>query len=192
MLKAQDARNQVREQIKRMDLGSRQSVSDRVVERFLSSKVSDVWQGSKVGLYLALEDELQIHSLQSFFRSSGASIYLPRIVDAQAAEMSFAKADGPFEAGPWGILQPSANTEVIHPSDLNWIFVPGLAFGEHGERVGRGKGFYDRYLQRAHQAKRIALVFDFQVFSELEQGPLDQQMDEIWTERRWVVCPIRK
>ncbi len=80
----------------------------------------------------------------------------------------------------------------VDPQDLDLLFVPGVAFGSEGERLGRGQGFYDRYLKRAWRAKRIALAFEgqWQDGARLPQHPGDQRMDVIVTEARiWVGKP---
>ena len=188
----EEARRKVRETQASLDPVARGELSVQVVRQFLNSKGTSFWKGQRVAIYHSLPDEIQLGVLENTLKAEGAELFLPRISDPQKKQMEMAERGRGLIHGPWGLVQPDPSARVIDPLDLNWIFVPGLAFGENGERVGRGQGYYDRYLVQALKAKRIALVFDFQVFSELEQSPWDQQVDEIWTETRSFICPVRK
>lgn len=74
----------------------------------------------------------------------------------------------------------------FEPDQIDVILVPGRVFGEGGERIGRGRGCYDRYLSQCPPGHplRVALAFDFQVRPTLPQSPWDQSVDWIVTEKR--------
>ncbi|MGH1467287.1 MAG: 5-formyltetrahydrofolate cyclo-ligase [Bdellovibrionales bacterium] len=69
----------------------------------------------------------------------------PGIVDEAQSEMVFSKSEG-FKKSDLGFLEPST-CKAIPKNDISVIFVPGQAFDFKGNRLGRGKGFYDRYLR---------------------------------------------
>ena len=71
--------------------------------------------------------------------------------------------------------------EKCPPEKLDLLLVPGLAFGRSGERLGRGGGYYDRFLPRAPQALKVGLSFDFQLFDRLPIETADFPMDCIVT-----------
>ena len=87
-----------------------------------------------------------------------------------------------------GIREPIART----PVDLavaQVVLVPGVAFDEHGRRLGYGGGFYDGLLSEiAHSVPRIGLCFDLQIVDEVPAGGADQPVDLVITERRVVRC----
>lgn len=88
-----------------------------------------------------------------------------------------------------GVREPESGTAVpLGMIDL--VVVPGLAFDRQGYRVGRGKGFYDRFLaQRDFQGIRCALCFHEQVLSEaIPVEPHDMPMNLVVTDREVIRC----
>ena len=77
------------------------------------------------------------------------------------------------------INEPANGPEVV-PDGL---LIPGLAFDSTGARLGRGKGFYDRYLEGKRQTK-IGVCYDFQLIEEVPTTDHDQQLDFVITEKR--------
>lgn len=70
--------------------------------------------------------------------------------------------------------------ELIQPSQLDMILVPGVAFDRQGRRLGFGKGFYDRYLKNT-KASRVGIAYSFQVSSE-------ELPSQEWDERvEWII-----
>ena len=92
-----------------------------------------------------------------------------------------------LEPGTWGILEPPAARREdperrVAPDSIDLVVVPGLAFDARGRRLGHGKGYYDRLLERS-AAVRAGLCFGAQVFPEVPAGPRDAVMDWLVTER---------
>jgi 5-formyltetrahydrofolate cyclo-ligase len=67
------------------------------------------------------------------------------------------------------------------PSALDVIFVPGLAFSKQGHRIGRGSGYYDRFLRAHPWSIRVGVAFDFQVLNQCPQSSWDQSVDIMLT-----------
>ena len=76
-----------------------------------------------------------------------------------------------MEQGSFNIMEPTGDS-IDDPAILDLIIVPGVAFDRHGNRCGRGKGFYDRFLAKT-QATTIAVCFDCQLVDELPVEPHD-------------------
>jgi 5-formyltetrahydrofolate cyclo-ligase len=81
---------------------------------------------------------------------------------------------GSLPSGRYGIPSPSDAT-VVSPESIDLIIVPGLAFDFSGSRIGRGGGYYDRFLARC-PAYRIAPAFECQVRDHIDVNPWDQRM----------------
>ena len=71
----------------------------------------------------------------------------------------------------------------VQPQELCLILVPGVAFDRKGGRLGRGKGFYDRFLEKTPEnVLKIGLAFDWQIFDAIPMSENDQYVDVVVTE----------
>ena len=87
--------------------------------------------------------------------------------------------------GPYGVLEPiPGKTKEIDIGDIDLILVPGVAFDRQRNRLGRGAGFYDRFLLRAGPGvKKVGIAFENQILDTLPINlPFDQQVDLVVTE----------
>jgi len=90
--------------------------------------------------------------------------------------------DNDFCTGPYGIREPDVKrTRQLSVNEIDMIVVPGLAFDRKKNRLGRGGGFYDRFLSKIIMpAKKVGLAFDCQILEDLPiQPPFDQQVDVV-------------
>lgn len=83
--------------------------------------------------------------------------------------------------GPLGNLEPEGS-EPAPPPDL--ILVPGLAFSSDGHRLGRGRGYYDRWLENRGRVAAVGLCFDCQIMPRIPCEPHDAMVDCVVTESR--------
>lgn len=152
-----------------------------------------------VGLYRPLEPnrfgEADPSTLARLPEFSALHFAFPRVLDRFHCRMDFAI---PMHASDWvkgiyGNLEPRPELPAVDPHEFDLIVVPGVVFGREGERIGRGGGFYDRYLMRASGALRVAFGFDFQLLSEsVPQADWDARMDLVVTDREAVETGSRK
>jgi 5-formyltetrahydrofolate cyclo-ligase len=84
-----------------------------------------------------------------------------------------------------GIRQPPSDGQVLPVSEIDLIIVPGLGFDESGNRLGRGRGFYDRFLgHRDFRGIACALAFEEQVLPQVPSEALDVKVDMLVTDVR--------
>jgi 5-formyltetrahydrofolate cyclo-ligase len=105
-------------------------------------------------------------------------IALPRI---SGAELTFHwVADfAELQPGQFGIMEPSEDAQEAG-KEFDLILVPGLAFDLGGRRLGRGKGYYDRFLSTA-RGLRVGICYDDQIVDEVPVEPHDLKMDFVVT-----------
>jgi len=109
----------------------------------------------------------------------------PRILSRADGKMEFALAQHATDwiKSPYGFPEPRFEIPSIDPKDIALFIVPGVAFGERGERMGRGAGFYDRYLKRAPGAIRVGVGYDFQILRQaIPENAWDERMDWVMGE----------
>ncbi|MBS1961853.1 MAG: 5-formyltetrahydrofolate cyclo-ligase [Bdellovibrionales bacterium] len=151
-----------------------------------------------VGLYRPLEpNRLGEADPSGLVRSPAlAEVHFafPRVLDRFHCTMDFAV---PMHASDWvkgvyGNLEPRPELPAVNPHEFDVLVVPGVVFGRGGERIGRGGGYYDRYLMRASGALRAAFGFEFQLLDEsVPQADWDARMDLVVTDRETVETSAR-
>lgn len=84
-----------------------------------------------------------------------------------------------------GIREPAADAPGVDPAELDLVLVPGVAFDASGRRLGRGSGYYDRFLAPLSVAT-VGAAFELQLVPEVPAGPDDVPVGAIVTERRFI------
>ena len=136
----------------------------------------DFVKADKVMLYSALPDEVQTQAFLEKWHLM-KTIILPTVVGDDIIPVEYGK-DTSFAVGDFNILEPQNEP---YTDDFDLIIVPGVAFDRNGNRLGRGKGYYDRFLCHHMDVKRIGICFDFQLVDEVPSEPFDIRMDEVIT-----------
>lgn len=134
----------------------------------------DFAKAHKIMLYNALPDEVQTQAFLEKWHLR-KQIVLPTVVGDDIIPVEYA-ANTDFAVGDFNILEPQ-NEPYTGKFDL--IIVPGVAFDRSGNRLGRGRGYYDRFLSQHLSVKRIGICFDFQLVDEVPSEPFDIKMDEV-------------
>lgn len=139
-----------------------------------------------VAAYASFGSELDTAEFLARILADGKLLLLPRINRAQRAlELRQVKdLAGDLVAGVWGIREPAERCRMVSPAQVDFMLVPGVAFTAGGARLGYGGGFYDRLLTSLDQhAVRIAAAFDLQIVEHIPEGPHDQRVGKVVTER---------
>ena len=149
--------------------------------------------------YMALPDEVDLSEVIKQALQDGKKVSLPKIISKTDGIMQFFYLD-PQKAlaqqtsdGAYGITEPDENLPAAPDSALKTlILVPGRAFTKDGDRLGRGKGYYDRFLGNGllrcarNDGKRpnitfAGVCFDFQIKKSLPVDDRDVKMDVVYT-----------
>lgn len=153
--------------------------------RLVSEKVETLCQSAKtVALFKALPHEINLTALMT--KLPQTTILFPKCFHENEYIFVEQNRDNPvWNKGPFGVEEPK--NEKKWEKEIDLIFVPGIAFDRDGNRIGFGKGIYDRLLKN-QSAKKIAICFDCQVIDKIEKDPWDQPLDMIVTESRLIHC----
>jgi 5-formyltetrahydrofolate cyclo-ligase len=87
--------------------------------------------------------------------------------------------------GKFGVREPAATCDDIPLDQFDLVLVPGLAFDLQGNRLGRGRGFYDRLLEKISGIK-CGVSYDLQLLETIPTEPHDMMMDFVFTPARCV------
>lgn len=140
-------------------------------------------KSSDILIYNSLKDEVRLKSLFDKYNKE-KRFYLPVINGTN--ELSVRKFDvhTQFERSMLGILEPIG--EDIDIKNIDLIVVPGIAFDYSLNRLGRGKGYYDKFLKRT-KVPKIGICFDFQLLDNIPTDDLDVAMDMVVAENE-IIC----
>ena len=129
-------------------------------------------------LYHSLKDEVDTHE---FIRkwSKEKRILLPVVV-GDDLELRIYSGPEDMATGSYGIEEPTGEV-FTDLAAIDFIAVPGVAFDSKGNRLGRGKGYYDRLLPRVPTAFKAGICFPFQLVEEVPAESHDIRMDIIIT-----------
>lgn len=139
--------------------------------------------------YMALPDEVDLSVLIDDALCKNKTVYVPKVVQNSNKMIFFDYSKCQFENGSFGILEPKTEDikeEKIAGDQTAIFLVPGRVFGEDGERVGRGKGFYDIYLSNFLKTQKKSVLvagvcFPIQIGKQVPTTEHDIKMDQIFT-----------
>ena len=107
-------------------------------------------------------------------------LYLPKIRTADDFHAIRVQAPLKLEPGLKGVPEPEKGEEA---ETLDLILVPGVVFDPKGQRLGMGKGYYDRFLPRYPQALKIGLAYEEQMVEKLPVSSYDVPVDLVITDQ---------
>ena len=141
-----------------------------------------IQEADTILMYHSLPDEVDTHSALDQLLAMGKKVFLPKVVsDTEMTIHEYTGADSLQPSEPYGILEPTTPELSIINCQLSIAIVPGMAFDKQGHRLGRGKGYYDRFLSRIPNIYKIGVCFPFQMLESIPSESTDVVMDEVIT-----------
>jgi 5-formyltetrahydrofolate cyclo-ligase len=164
---------------------------------------SDWWRAAEIiWAFCSMPKEVDTRAIIQAAFQSGKLVVVPRIQqdDMFFHRISSLDANDDFTLGVWGIREPREDLPILRPAELaphtSLIITPGLAFDRALRRLGRGKGYYDRFLAQIRQCRHIrtraiGVCLAEQLVDEVPVTPDDQSVDGIITDSDLIVhCPV--
>jgi 5-formyltetrahydrofolate cyclo-ligase len=147
-------------------------------EAFTSSKT--------VMIYVSMPEEVETIKLIRTALAGGKRVSIPYL-ETENSEIKASEliSINDLEKGPYGIYQPrKASVETVPLKEIDLVIVPAVAFDQSNMRLGRGKGYYDRFLSRQEvsSARTIGLAFSFQMVDRLPSAPHDRPVTRVITD----------
>ena len=167
-------RKRIREQREQLLAAEVKETSERIYERFAAS---EVFQKAEVIMsYMSFKNEVDTHKINEAVITAGKKLILPRVKDKE--NMEAVEYNGNFQKGSMGITEPAGKP---YEGKIDLIIVPGIAFDREGNRIGFGRGYYDRFLEKYPQAQRVSLIYDFQLIESIPAEEHDKKTELLFT-----------
>ena len=130
-------------------------------------------------LYSALPDEVPTQTLIDELVAQGKTVLLPRVVSDTDMELRRYSGPADLQQGAFGIMEPTGELFTDYDT-IDVAVIPGMAFDDEGHRLGRGKGYYDRFLAKLPPTTyKIGLCFSWQRVNHVPTDDHDIPMDEV-------------
>ena len=128
--------------------------------------------------YLSYSSEAETDRLIEALQGLGVQVLAPRV---EGEEMVAVPLGEDYAVSKWGIREPIGKAYV---GEVDCIILPLLAVDRQGNRLGYGRGYYDKFLQGQPSAVTIAYCYDFQVLACVPIEPTDERVQYIVTDKR--------
>ena len=133
-------------------------------------------EAQTVMLYCSLPDEVDTHGLIDTLYGEGKTVVLPVVTGEGEMELRVYHGADSLRRGAFDILEPVGERFTDYES---MAVIPGMAFDDSGHRLGRGKGYYDRFLVNLPHCYKIGMCFDFQRVEHVPCESTDIAVDEV-------------
>lgn len=189
MVIKKEIRNTVKKRRSHMDTAEVNGKSEGICRRLIDNR--SIQKADQVFVYAAINNEVDLTLFVEQMWQMGKRVAFPMCT---GAEMEFYGVMdwSQLSPGSFGVPEPVFMDRPVIPSAATVVCVPGIAFTETGDRIGMGKGYYDRYLQRYPFLYKIGLAFELQMEYSWVPDYCDITMDLLITEQREVCINERK
>ena len=180
-----EQRKLISERVRSLDPSYMGSASDKI-KAYLTD--CEEWKSAdKVFMYHSTGFEVDTAGIIDAALQADKRVYLPRVISDTDMEFSEYVKDAHLTKGRYGIMEPDAageDTKASIKPDL--IIIPCVGADRQLRRLGHGKGYYDRYLKRFKDVKKICLAFDVQLVDFTVTEDEDVKMDAVLTESGFI------
>ena len=139
-----ELRKQVLQEMKTLSQEQKQAMDRALTERFLKHPFYQ--EAKTIATYLSFPHEFQTQELIEQALKDDKKVLIPKTYPKGRMDFVVYHPQQLVKTS-FGLLEPQGDLEVVEPSQIDLIHVPGLAFTTEGYRIGYGGGYYDRYLE---------------------------------------------
>ncbi len=143
-------------------------------------------EAKTVCVYMPTGNEIDTTEIIRYCKENGKRLAAPR-VNGDTMEFYYFTDETDMAQGAYDIWEPTGTEAVEDEESL--VIMPGVAFDLSCNRIGYGKGYYDRYLSAHPRMKKVALAYDFQIVGRIKREVHDVRPDVVVTESRVIMKP---
>lgn len=192
--------NKNKELIRKEILYKRDSINEQIKkdkDRKIKERLLSLFEfklSNKILLYASFRSEVGTFDLLKYCITHRKTVALPKVDKGHNRLKIYEIKDiKELARGYFGIPEPDVSEDrAMSVEDLNLILVPAVAFDEYCNRLGYGKGFYDKLLQVVKDKELkidiIGLAYEEQIVELIPSEPHDIRMDKIITDKRIIEC----
>ncbi len=175
-LTKQQMRNKILSRIRAQKEEDRARKSKAIKNKLFKTAVFK--KAKRIMFYLSFGGEVDTREMIKEALALGKEVILPVCRNSMLKACLFDSSMG-LRKGVYGILEPKLKN-YVDPKKINLVACPGIAFDKKGNRLGRGKGYYDRFLKKlSPKAASLGLAFSFQVLPSVPTSSTDVKVDKV-------------
>ncbi|MEM7009540.1 MAG: 5-formyltetrahydrofolate cyclo-ligase [Thermodesulfobacteriota bacterium] len=167
----------VRKKLSAAEIDEKSStISDHIVE------LEAFKLAKSISLYSPILNEVRTSAIFKAAVGLKKEVYFPRV---NSLSLDFYRIYdlNDLVQGSFGVLEPVPNKHKVNLEQVDLFILPGLAFDKSGNRLGFGKGFYDRALKNISENKKVGICYDIQLLSSIPTDEHDSRVGTIITEQ---------
>lgn len=169
-------KREIRRAVRRLFPGqkAREQESRELCRQVIMWKAYD--SAGVIGGYVPMAHEADVTAVLLDALALGKVLALPRC--GEPPEMTFHRVNSLEELvpGAYGLLEPPTDAPVLHPAEIDLLLTPLEALNREGARLGKGGGYYDRFLERFHGIA-LGVALSHQWVEALPAEPWDRPLN---------------
>ena len=177
MIQKKELRKKIRARKRDIPVDELREMSRLACERLLAyERLSNA---STVMMYYPLSDEVDVTPVIEQLAENGKTVVLPQVTGEATMVLRRYTGKADLQEGAFGIMEPCGEIFSDYET-IDVAIIPGMAFDRCGNRLGRGKGYYDRFLPLLPaRVYKIGVCFPFQLLDDIPMEEHDIKMDTI-------------
>lgn len=184
-------RKEIRNKRENLSFDEKEKLSCEIIKRLFENFSEQFEKAEVIMSYMDFKNEVSTKELNKRFEKEGKKLLIPRVSEDKSKIIPVV-INGEYKKGNFGILE-SKGADYTH-GNIDIVIVPGVVFNSRGERIGFGKGYYDKFLTSFNNPEKkplkISLAYDLQINDRFFGEEHDEKIDIIITEKR--VIDVRK
>lgn len=177
-----DCRQSIRNRRKQLSSASVANASQKIADQIIV--LPAFLNSTHIAYYFSDENEVDPTPIIVCARALNKKLYLPVLLEKDNLQFYHVNEHTEFQKNKFGIAEPIVSTLPTPVEQFDMMLIPLVAFDVHCHRLGRGAGYYDRYLQAATHPILIGLAYEFQKVETIIPESWDVPMHYVVTEQK--------
>ncbi len=174
-------RQEMKKRAENIVVADKESADKAIFETLFS--LPEYEKAKKLFVYVSDGAEVSTRPIIEKSLGLGKEVFVPLCHGKGIMDAIRINAFSELSVGRYGLLEPRGDGERANPEELDLIIAPGVAFDKECHRLGRGAGYYDRYIQKAKKAYCIGICYGAFLEEKIEAEAHDERMDAVISEK---------